>query len=264
MELQSRVKDLQRQGLGLAVITYDARDVLERFSAEHGITFPLLSDRGSTVIRRYGLLNTTVQPGTRAEGIPFPGTFILDRTGRVVARYFERAYQERNTVASILVRQGHGSGLGPAVSAATAHLEVTGRAADGVVAPGSRTSLVFDVTPRRGMHVYAPGTHSYQIVRVVLDSQPWIETHPVAYPASEIYHFVPLDERVPVYQKPFRLVQDITIRATPEAQKRLASVRQITLTGRLEYQACDDRFCFAPASVPMSWTLEVRSLLRPQ
>lgn len=264
MELQGRVKELEEQGLGLAAITYDAPAILERFASEHGITFPLLSDRGSAVIRRYGLLNTTVQPGTRAEGIAFPGTFILDRTGRVVARYFEQAYQERNTVASILVRQGTGSGSGPSVSAATAHLEVHARLADGVVAPGSRTSLVLEVAPRPGIHVYAPGTHAYQVVRVVFDPQPWLEVHPTRYPASEVYHFVPLDERVEVYQRPFRLVQDLTIRASPEAQKLLASVRRITLTGRLEYQACDDRFCFAPASVPLSWTLEVRPLLRPQ
>jgi hypothetical protein len=264
VELQDRVKALEQQGLGLAAITYDAPEILERFAREHGITFPLLSDRGSAVIRRYGLLNTTVQPGTRAEGIPFPGTFVLDPGGRVVARYFEQAYQERNTVASILVRQGLGSGSGPAVSVATAHLEVTGRAADGVVAPGTRTSLVFDVTPRPGIHVYAPGKHPYQVVRVVFDPQPWLEVHPIRYPASEIYHFVPLDERVEVFQKPFRLVQDLTIRASPEAQKLLASMRQITLTGRLEYQACDDTFCFAPTSVPLSWTLDVRPLLRPQ
>lgn len=264
MELQGRVKELEQQGLGLAAITYDAPEILERFAGEHGITFPLLSDRGSAVIRRYGLLNTTVQPGSRADGIPFPGTFILDRTGRVVARYFEQAYQERNTVASILVRQGAGSGSGPLVSAATAHLELHARLADSTVAPGSRTSLVLEITPRPGIHVYAPGKHAYQVVRVVFDPQRWLEVHPLRYPASETYHFVPLDERVEVYQKPFRLVQDLTIRASPDAQALLASVRRITLTGRLEYQACDDTFCFAPASVPLSWTLDVRPLLRPQ
>ena len=44
-------------------------------------------------------------------------------------------------------------------------------------------------------------------------------------PPSEIYHFKPLDERVEVYQKPFRLVQDVTILATPEAQKLLAGMK---------------------------------------
>jgi AhpC/TSA family len=228
VELQSRVKELAQQGLGLAVITYDAPEILKRFSDERGITFPLLSDQGSAIIKRYGLLNTTVQPGTRAEGIPLPGTFVLDKTGRVVARYIEEAYQERNTVSSILARQGNGIGSGPSVSASTAHLEIKRAAADAAVAPGSRTTLVFDITPRPGIHVYAPGKHTYQVVRVVLDPQPWLRVHQVQYPQSEIYHFKPLDVRVEVYQKPFRLTQDVTVLATLDAQKRLASTAQVT------------------------------------
>ena len=114
MELQRRVTDLERQGLGLAVITYDPVTTLKRFAGERGLTFPLLSDQGSAVIRRYGLLNTTVAPDSRAFGIPHPGTFMLDTKGVVTARYFEAAYQERNTVESILVREGRSVGSGPA------------------------------------------------------------------------------------------------------------------------------------------------------
>jgi len=33
-------------------------------------------------------------------------------------------------------------------------------------------------------------------------------------------------------------------------------------TGRLEYQARDDRLCFAPTSVPVSWTAKMRTLDR--
>jgi Disulphide bond corrector protein DsbC len=102
------------------------------------------------------------------------------------------------------------------------------------------------------------------VVRVAFDPQPWLRVHPLQYPPSAIYHFKPLDERVEVYQKPFRLVQDVTILATPEAQQLLASVQQVTLTGRFEYQACDDKVCFAPTSVPMSWVLQVKPLVRSQ
>ena len=30
-------------------------------------------------------------------------------------------------------------------------------------------------------------------------------------PPSELYHYEPLDETVPVYQQPFRLVQEVTV-----------------------------------------------------
>ena len=91
------------------------------------------------------------------------------------------------------------------------------------MAPGDRVSLVVQVTPRPTMHLYAPGKHGYQVVRLVIDPQPWLRAHETTYPSSEIYHFKPLDERVEVYSKPFRLVRDVTILASPEMQKVLAA-----------------------------------------
>ena len=78
------------------------------------------------------------------------------------------------------------------------------------------------MTPRAGMHVYAPGKHTYQVIRVSIAPQPWLKVQPTRYPPPELYHFMPLDEQVEVYKKPFRLVQDLTILATPEVQKLLA------------------------------------------
>ena len=263
MELQRRANDLRTQGLGLAVVTYDAPEVLKRFSDERGITYPLLSDPGSAIIKAYGILNTGNTEGTRAYGVPYPGTFMLDATGRVVARYFEEAYQERSTVASILTREGRGIGNGPAQTVRTAHVTVQAAASDGVVSPGSRFSLSIEVTPRPGMHVYAPGTHTYQTVKFTVAGQSWLKLQPLRYPASEIYYFAPLDERVEVYQQAFTLVQDLTVLATAEVQKQLAGQKTVTVAGQLEYQACDDKVCYAPTAVPLSVTLDLTPLLRP-
>lgn len=252
---------MKAQGLGLVAISYDPPETLKAFAASRGITFPLVSDKGSAIIKQNGLLNTTLDPGSRFYGVPFPGTFIVDRDGVVQSRHFESAYQERNTVASILVARG-AAAAGARVSAETKHLSVSAAVSDDAVAPGERVSLVFDVSPRPGMHVYAPGGHSYQVVRVTIEPQAWLRVHEVQYPRSEIYHFKPLDERVEVYQRPFRLVQELTVLATPEAQKWLAAQQAVTLTGRLEYQACDDKVCYTPQVIPVSWTLAVKPLDR--
>lgn len=235
--------------------------MLKKFAEARGITFPLVSDSGSATIKRYGLFNTGEKPGSRSYGIPYPGTFIVDRRGIVRSRHFEDAYQERNTVASMLVRRGS-AGSGPVVTAETAHLVMNAAVSDERVAPGERVSLVFDITPRRGIHVYAPGKHSYQVVRFVPDASPWLRTHAPTYPPSEIYVFKPLDERVEVFMKPFRLVQDVTVVATPEAQKQLAAQTSLVISGRLEYQACDDKLCYSPQSIPVSWTLGLKPLDR--
>ena len=58
-----------------------------------------------------------------------------------------------------------------------------------------------------------------------------LRAHATRYPASEIYHFKPLDERVPVFMKPFQLRREVTLLATQEAQKLLGAMPSITITG---------------------------------
>ena len=141
---------------------------------------------------------------------------------------------------------------------ATDHLQMTTYATDAVVAPGVVFSLVFEIAPREGIHLYAPGEHGYKVVRVNLEPNPWLVTQPVEYPASEIYFFAPLKERVPVFQKPFTLRQAISVSTAPEHRAALAKASRMTIKGTLDYQACDDRVCFLPKSIPVSYTVRLR------
>ena len=261
MELQGRYADIQARGLGLVAISYDSVATLEKFASSRGITFPLVSDPGSFIIKRYGLLNDTVEPANRAYGVPHPGTLIIDRRGVVTSRFFEDAYQERNTAGSMLTRLGmDASGL--TLRASGPHLVFDASVSDASVAPGERITIALVIRPAPGIHVYAPGTHSYQGVRLALDPQPWLRVHATQYPQSEIYHFKPLDERVDVFTKPFRVSTDLTILATPEVQKMLAGRESLAVTGALEYQACDDKVCFNPARVPVSFVVTLKPLDR--
>ncbi len=249
--------ELSNKGFAVAVITYDSTAILADFSRRRGITFPLLSDQGSATIKSYGLLNTTVDAASTNYGIPFPGTFLVNRQGVVTARFFEEAYQERNTVASILLKLGDPGHEIDVQRISTEHVEVTTYLSDQVVAPGTLFSIVVDVTPRPGMHVYAPGQHSYKVIALRLDAQPLLLVRPLQYPASEIYVFKPLNERVEVFQKPFRLVQNVALSASLDARKALTSVKTLLITGALEYQACDDKVCYAPARADVQWTVRV-------
>jgi peroxiredoxin len=179
--LQSGLAELKGKGLGLAVISYDPVEILAAFSRQRAITFPLLSDVGSETIRRYGLLNTVVaealgpnkdDPAVKADaakyvsvvgvqpfmaGIAFPGTFLLDRSGRVTARYFEDFYIDRNTVSSVFVHSGFGNTPVSGTRISGAHLDVTTYPSTPEVAPGNGFALVLAVAPGAGIHVYAPG-----------------------------------------------------------------------------------------------------------
>ena len=48
----------------------------------------MLSDKGSAVIRRYGILNTNIPPTHKFYGIPFPGEYLVAPDGRVADKVF--------------------------------------------------------------------------------------------------------------------------------------------------------------------------------
>jgi hypothetical protein len=236
--------------------------VLSDFASRRGVTFPLLSDPGSITIKQYGILNTTVPEANRQMyGVPFPGTFMLNTRSVVTSRFFEQAYQERNTVGSIMARLGNKVNV-QATTISSPQLELTSYATDNTVAPGTQFSIVVDVRPARGVHVYAPGVTGYKPIRLSMQPQPALFVRAPQYPPSEDYHFRPLNEHVQVYQRPFRIVQDIVIDSSPQAEAALKSVTSLTIKGTLNYQACDDRVCFTPKTVPLTWNVDLRQLDR--
>jgi hypothetical protein len=261
VELQGRLTAIRKSGLGLAAISYDPPPVIAGFSRRRGITFPLLSDAGSATIKRYGLLNTTIDPGNPLYGYPFPGTFVIDRRGVVISRVFEEAYQERDTVSSILVRLGQRVDA-PATKIAGAHVTLTSFATDQAAAPGTHFSVVVDAAPAPRVHVYAPTVSGYIPVALKVRPQPGLIVRAATFPKPEDYFFEPLDEHVPVYQHPFRIIQDLMLDPSREGTAALTGATKLTITGSFEYQACDDRVCFPPQSVPLSWTVRVKPLDR--
>jgi Thiol:disulfide interchange protein DsbD, N-terminal len=199
----------------------------------------------------------------RFRGIPYPGTFMVDRRGRVTSRFFEDSFRERNTVSNLLQKLGAGGAQVQGSQISTNHLQMKTYPSDSGVALGNRFSLVLEITPGPEMHVYAPGAVNYRVITLAIDPQAFVRVLPLQYPASEIYVFKPLKERVPVYRKPFTLLQEIVPEVTPEAQAAFRGQEALTLTGSLEYQACDETICYNPVSIPLSWTLALKPLEAP-
>jgi peroxiredoxin len=73
VELDKELDAIQKRGLAVAAISYDSVAILEDFARRRQIRYPLLSDPGSVIIRRFGLLNTTFPEGDAAHGVPWPG-----------------------------------------------------------------------------------------------------------------------------------------------------------------------------------------------
>jgi DsbC/DsbD-like thiol-disulfide interchange protein len=138
----------------------------------------------------------------------------------------------------------------------TKHLSVSTSTSTPSVAPGGRVSLVVEVTPKPNMHVYAPGQDDVIPISLTLKPGDATAAKPVQFPPPEKLENKELGETQLVYSRPFRLVQDVTIPSSRSLVKRAASRDpSLALSGVLKYQACDNTICYAPVSVPVTWTV---------
>jgi hypothetical protein len=258
VELQSNLEKIRAKGLGVAAISYDSVAVLKSFAERRGITFPLLSDPESKIIRDFGILNEQAQQGTMQFGIPHPGTYLVDRAGRVTEKYFEDDYTQRYTSADILVSRFGESGEAAHSIAEGRHLRVLASASNGRVRSGQRISLVLDVQLGARLHVYAPGVKSdYIPIEWSIKESPALAVRAVTYPRSKVLRLKAIKETVPAYQDTFRLVRDVTVARDAVLRPLVDTEGKLTIEGTLKYQACDDKLCYPPETVPVRWSLQV-------
>jgi hypothetical protein len=156
--------------------------------------------------------------------------------------------------ADILARQ-----FGAPVDAArrvaqTAHLQITSAASNSIARPGLRIALTMEVELKPGMHVYAPGVQGYIPIDWRLDEgAPAAKRHPFDYPAAEILHLKAIGETVPVYRGHVRLRREITFGQEAALKQLAGPTGELVVKGLFRYQACDDRKCYLPESVPLEW-----------
>jgi peroxiredoxin len=73
---------------------------LTKFADKRQITFPLLSDPESKTIIDYGLLNKEAKG--KIEGIPYPGTFLIDKDGVIRDKLFHEGYRKRHSTEELI------------------------------------------------------------------------------------------------------------------------------------------------------------------
>jgi DsbC/DsbD-like thiol-disulfide interchange protein len=138
--------------------------------------------------------------------------------------------------------------LGPAPK--PGHATVAASPADVSGTAGAKVELSLDVTPKPGIHVYAPGNEDYIPITVKLAPVADAKAGKLTYPKAESALIA--NEKVQVFQHPFRLTQEITL------DKAAKPGSTVVVAGTVNYQACDDKVCFPPENAPVSWTVAVK------
>ena len=74
--------DLSQAGFTVLGISPDAPAKLARFREKEGLTFPLLSDQGRSVLEAYGAYGEKMMYGKKSVGV-IRSTFVVDEDGKI-------------------------------------------------------------------------------------------------------------------------------------------------------------------------------------
>jgi len=261
IQLQAAKQRFEKQGLKLAGISYDSAGILKFFSTRRKIEFPLLSDPDSQIIREYEVLNGEAEGQNK--GMARPGYFFIDKEGVIREKFFEAKYRERLTGNALLAKLFPELGEEVSDTVEAPHLQLKVEQSDRVAVPGNLVTLTAEVTLPPDVHVYAPGTKGYKAIKMMVDSVPEFEVRRSSYPASKVLYLPAIKEQVPVFEGTFRIRQEIKANSMADFSGALgADGEAVTVKGLIEYQACDSKICFLPASVPLEWHLQIVPLDR--
>ncbi len=249
MELEQSRALLEKNGVKIAAISYDSQEVLAAFAQKYSIGYPLLSDKNSDVIRRFGIFNFNMDPQLRAYGVPHPVEYLISPGGVVVKKYFVPNYQHRVSASAVALQEFNAvSSDAPLVSLENGAMRVEiGLPARRAFA-GQEVSFFARFTLQPGWHVYGlPLPASYTALSIEFDS-PAVARQEVRLPEPQILEFPLLNQRLPAYSGSFD-IQGTLLLAFPLPEGELI------LPGHLRCQQCGEDVCEPPQSISFSLSL---------
>jgi len=258
-------------GIRVYALSYDEQEPLIDFAEAYNITYTLLSDPKSEVIRQFGILNTIIAEDDHPWfGIPYPGTFLLDSTGTITHKFFENNLAVRVGPEQLL-RAFRGDTLielaKPTIAATpgeTAIQEVKANVflEGATLALSVQRELVARLTVPTGSHVYAsPAPQGMVAVDIELDENPLLVLREILRPASETHSLSGTPEKFEVHTGQVELRLPITING---ALTRGDGPNEVVIAGRLRWQSCSDEVCDLPASHRFELTVPIDEPVLPR
>lgn len=248
--------DFDAAGIAVYALSYDEKDALEDFRDAHGITYTLLSDPDSDIIRSFGILNTLIDPADHPWfGIPYPGTYIVDAEGAIQNKFFDNNLAVRAGPEQLL-RAAQGGSLeapDPIDESEVEDVQVSVAVDGGSLAPMVQRDLVVRFSVPAGRHVYAePAPLGSVAVTLELDENERLVQRPMIRPTGEPHTLAGTGESFLVHHGDFELRLPLTTNSMFDRDSA-----EILVSGVLRWQSCDDEVCDVPSSQRFEFSLPV-------
>lgn len=261
---------MHAQGINAAAITYDSREVLSNFGETYKISYPLLTDVGSKVIREFGILNTNIPVDHQMMyGIPWPGDYLIAPEGTVRDKWFLPNYEHRASATEVVLRHVAGEhGNSTRINAGV--LNATVALSSDRCFPGQELGLLLEVALAPGWHIYGkPLPEQYQAIELRLES-PLIAEQALDLPAAHPTLLKALGETLPVYARGFKALGKVGIKwSPPMPAKFLEPLGEriepglYRIAGTMRFQACSEDICETPQSVRFELPLTIEAGVPP-
>ncbi len=241
--------------------------MLAEFAEKQHIPYPLLSDVDSAVIKAFGILNDSVEPGdAMLYGIPYPGTYVCDEAGVVVAKFFHDSYKKRDS-AELYIDAALGRAVldeaAPSVSDGDEDVRVTvaiqggsGSLRQGII----RHAIVrFDLAS--GLHLYGPPAPEGMIpLSVTVEGPPGLVVEAAELPPTETLHLAEMAIDLQVWSGSFEVRIPFYAVGELASETRPLDVESATLEVRARFQACDDNTCLLPRTETLRLELPLEAI----
>ena len=249
------MRDFDAAGIRVYALSYDEADALRDFRDAHGITYTLLSDPESTVIRSFGILNTLIDPNDHPwYGIPYPGAIVVTAGGVITHKFFDGNLAVRAGPEQLLRASLGQPPLEPEADQAAPEDVHVSVALDGDhLALTVQRDLVVRFSVPVGRHVYAePAPPGSVAVEVTLDANGRLVQRPLVRPASAPHVLAGTGESFQVHHGVFELRLPLTLNGFSRSD-----AADIAISGEVRWQCCDDEVCDVPTSQRFELTVPV-------
>jgi len=270
VQLQGIKEKLEEAGYSVFAVSNDPVEILADFASKHDITFSLLSDGDSAVIRAFGIMNQLIRPdegqSMRWHGIPYPGTYYVDPNMIVTDKDFHQHHARRASGSSVLARA---LGQEMEVHSEAESVDVSDQinVSIGLSEPALQleviSQLLIDIEIPEGTHAYASGApNRFTCLSLDVDGD-GIRIGDVSWPASEPMNTLGMDEEVPVYKGRIRASLPITVTSDViRLGHEIPDALQVSVA--VSFQLCDEYECFLPERIETTLTCALNRLVEPE